>query len=264
MLVETIECERRRDVRKKSTAIDDNRRRGKISAQKSLEPRGTDYPSKHERSFMLQEREVNMVKRRNARAREMGDPRENPLTSGSVRHDFHMRKSGSDLAGNRALIPVENGMCLTLLRCTYTNTCLYRFTGRQTKENIRDPSVQSEPLLCDSRRRHIQCSDLLWSLVRGGAPPDPDSAVALFPGKLTGRLPRSVEGVCATRVNQFPTRVHFAGRLGVKRARNTRFIVSDYIIRVVEAHVEGIMQQSDPTHLVFKIKPTWRKREGNT
>ncbi|KAJ8885849.1 hypothetical protein PR048_012055 [Dryococelus australis] len=37
----------------------------------------------------------------NARAEETGDPRENPQTSDIVRHDSHIRKSGSDPAGDR-------------------------------------------------------------------------------------------------------------------------------------------------------------------
>ncbi|KAJ8869740.1 hypothetical protein PR048_028748 [Dryococelus australis] len=45
--------------------------------------------------------EVSLEQRRNARAKgDKGDPRENPLTSGIVRNDCHMRKSGSDPAGN--------------------------------------------------------------------------------------------------------------------------------------------------------------------
>ncbi|KAJ8867242.1 hypothetical protein PR048_031041 [Dryococelus australis] len=43
--------------------------------------------------------EVGMEQRRNARTGEMGDPRENPPTSGIVRHSSHMRKSGSDPPG---------------------------------------------------------------------------------------------------------------------------------------------------------------------
>ncbi|KAJ8891983.1 hypothetical protein PR048_004548 [Dryococelus australis] len=39
--------------------------------------------------------------RRNARAGETVDPRENPPTSGIVRHDYHARKSGSSAARNR-------------------------------------------------------------------------------------------------------------------------------------------------------------------
>ncbi|KAJ8880679.1 hypothetical protein PR048_017149 [Dryococelus australis] len=38
--------------------------------------------------------------RRNAKAEETGHPRENSPISGIVRHEFHMRKSGSDLDGN--------------------------------------------------------------------------------------------------------------------------------------------------------------------
>ncbi|KAJ8869226.1 hypothetical protein PR048_030798 [Dryococelus australis] len=36
---------------------------------------------------------------------ETGDPRENPLTSGTVRHDSRMRKFGGDPAGDRARFP---------------------------------------------------------------------------------------------------------------------------------------------------------------
>ncbi|KAJ8869871.1 hypothetical protein PR048_028880 [Dryococelus australis] len=43
--------------------------------------------------------EVNMEQRRNGGAGETGDPRENPPTSGVVRHDSHMRKSGSGPVG---------------------------------------------------------------------------------------------------------------------------------------------------------------------
>ncbi|KAJ8877772.1 hypothetical protein PR048_022228 [Dryococelus australis] len=45
---------------------------------------------------------VSIKQRRNARAGKTEDPGENPLTSGIVRHDSHVRKSGSDPAGNRA------------------------------------------------------------------------------------------------------------------------------------------------------------------
>ncbi|KAJ8873475.1 hypothetical protein PR048_024293 [Dryococelus australis] len=45
--------------------------------------------------------EVNMEQRRNARAGETGDPRGNPSTSDIVRHNSHVRISGSDPAGNR-------------------------------------------------------------------------------------------------------------------------------------------------------------------
>ncbi|KAJ8894438.1 hypothetical protein PR048_007092 [Dryococelus australis] len=37
---------------------------------------------------------MSMEQRRNERAGETGDPRENPPTNGIVRHDSHMRKFG--------------------------------------------------------------------------------------------------------------------------------------------------------------------------
>ncbi|KAJ8887441.1 hypothetical protein PR048_013656 [Dryococelus australis] len=45
--------------------------------------------------------ELSMELRRNARAVGTGDPREYPPTSSNVRHDNHVRKSGSDPTGNR-------------------------------------------------------------------------------------------------------------------------------------------------------------------
>ncbi|KAJ8869857.1 hypothetical protein PR048_028866 [Dryococelus australis] len=45
---------------------------------------------------------VSTEQRRNARTWKTGDNRENPLSRGIVRHDSHMRKSGSDPTGNRA------------------------------------------------------------------------------------------------------------------------------------------------------------------
>ncbi|KAJ8871794.1 hypothetical protein PR048_028134 [Dryococelus australis] len=44
--------------------------------------------------------EVSMERRWNESAGKTGDPRENPLTSGIIRHDSHMRKSGSGPAGD--------------------------------------------------------------------------------------------------------------------------------------------------------------------
>ncbi|KAJ8873099.1 hypothetical protein PR048_026715 [Dryococelus australis] len=44
---------------------------------------------------------VSMEQRRDKMTGEMGDPRENPPTSGIVRHDSHMRKSGIYPTGNR-------------------------------------------------------------------------------------------------------------------------------------------------------------------
>ncbi|KAJ8877914.1 hypothetical protein PR048_022373 [Dryococelus australis] len=54
-------------------------------------------------------REVSTEQRRNARAGKTEDPRENLPTSGIVRHDSHMRKSGSDPAGNRIRFALVGG-----------------------------------------------------------------------------------------------------------------------------------------------------------
>ncbi|KAJ8872142.1 hypothetical protein PR048_025744 [Dryococelus australis] len=52
----------------------------------------------------------------NARAGETGDPRENPPTSAIVRHDYHIRESGSDLAGNRTRIrEIRTKFCFVTL-----------------------------------------------------------------------------------------------------------------------------------------------------
>ncbi|KAJ8865566.1 hypothetical protein PR048_033086 [Dryococelus australis] len=60
--------------------------------------------------------EVSMEQRRNERACEMGDPRENPPTNGIVRHDSHLRKSGDPWVGwrgwNSKWIAALNGECL--------------------------------------------------------------------------------------------------------------------------------------------------------
>ncbi|KAJ8893903.1 hypothetical protein PR048_006504 [Dryococelus australis] len=52
---------------------------------------------------------VSMEQRRNASAGETGNPLGNPSTSGIVRHNSHLRKSGSDLTGDRTR--------LALVRC---------------------------------------------------------------------------------------------------------------------------------------------------
>ncbi|KAJ8872286.1 hypothetical protein PR048_025888, partial [Dryococelus australis] len=57
-----------------------------------------------------------MEQRRNARARETGDPRESPPTSGIVRQDSHVRKSGSDPAGNRTRFSYVSIFGKSLLR----------------------------------------------------------------------------------------------------------------------------------------------------
>ncbi|KAJ8870387.1 hypothetical protein PR048_029408 [Dryococelus australis] len=57
---------------------------------------------------------VSMEQRRNARVREAGEPRENPSTNDIVRHDLHMRKSGSDPAGNRTRFAWVGGLIQTV------------------------------------------------------------------------------------------------------------------------------------------------------
>ncbi|KAJ8879194.1 hypothetical protein PR048_019800 [Dryococelus australis] len=54
-----------------------------------------------------------MKQRRNARAVETGDPRENSPISSIVRHDSHVRKSGSDPAGYRTRYAVGEAGSLT-------------------------------------------------------------------------------------------------------------------------------------------------------
>ncbi|KAJ8866235.1 hypothetical protein PR048_032078, partial [Dryococelus australis] len=54
-----------------------------------------------------------MEQRRNAGAGQTGDTRENPLTSGIVRHDSHVRRSGSDPAWNRTHMTMKD-WCKTL------------------------------------------------------------------------------------------------------------------------------------------------------
>ncbi|KAJ8872261.1 hypothetical protein PR048_025863 [Dryococelus australis] len=51
-----------------------------------------------------------MEQHRNERAGEKGDPRENPPTSGIIRHDSRMRKSGSNPNGNRARFASLGGL----------------------------------------------------------------------------------------------------------------------------------------------------------
>ncbi|KAJ8881827.1 hypothetical protein PR048_018313 [Dryococelus australis] len=50
-----------------------------------------------------------MERRWNSRAGETGIPRENPPVSSVVQHDSHMRRSGSELGGDRARIAVVGG-----------------------------------------------------------------------------------------------------------------------------------------------------------
>ncbi|KAJ8894763.1 hypothetical protein PR048_000070 [Dryococelus australis] len=62
----------------------------------------TNFPPLDKRlQFAVEITDVSMEQRRNARAGETGDPRENPLTSDIVWYDSKMRNPGSDPAGNR-------------------------------------------------------------------------------------------------------------------------------------------------------------------
>ncbi|KAJ8897706.1 hypothetical protein PR048_003056 [Dryococelus australis] len=58
-----------------------------------------------------------MEQHRNARAVEAGDPRENPPTSGIVRHDPHMRRSGATPPGIEAGSPRWEARSLTTTPC---------------------------------------------------------------------------------------------------------------------------------------------------
>ncbi|KAJ8867380.1 hypothetical protein PR048_031181 [Dryococelus australis] len=70
------------------------------------------YPNLFTHSLLFLN-EVRMEQRRNARAEETGDHRENPLTSGIVRHDFHLRKSGVTRPGIEPGLPWWEASSLT-------------------------------------------------------------------------------------------------------------------------------------------------------
>ncbi|KAJ8869620.1 hypothetical protein PR048_028612 [Dryococelus australis] len=63
-------------------------------------------------SEVLRADEGDMEQRRNGRAGEMGDPRENPPTSGIVRHDSHMQTFGSEQANRSAAPTMKRKRCL--------------------------------------------------------------------------------------------------------------------------------------------------------
>ncbi|KAJ8898282.1 hypothetical protein PR048_003642 [Dryococelus australis] len=75
-----------------------------IADSLSLAPPVTASPVSPARRTSHQISDVSMEQRRNGRAEETGDPRENPPTSGIVRYDSHMRKSGSDTAGIESVL----------------------------------------------------------------------------------------------------------------------------------------------------------------
>ncbi|KAJ8894533.1 hypothetical protein PR048_007190 [Dryococelus australis] len=72
--------------------------------------------------------EVRMEQRRNERAGETGDPRESPSTSGIIRHDYHMRKTGSGIEpGSVSLSPFHS--CLLLVTAGYPEYHLEEWAG---------------------------------------------------------------------------------------------------------------------------------------
>ncbi|KAJ8874930.1 hypothetical protein PR048_022820 [Dryococelus australis] len=75
-----------------------------------------------------------MEQHRNARPREMGDPRENPQTSGIARHDSHLRKSGN----NR---PRLNPICLGGRRARGISR------SRLAKEQVCSPPATEKKLM---------------------------------------------------------------------------------------------------------------------
>ncbi|KAJ8881621.1 hypothetical protein PR048_018107 [Dryococelus australis] len=62
----------------------------------------------------------------NSEAGETRDPRENPPTSGIVRHDSHLRKSGSDLAGDRTSLTAQPPRPLLRESLSIAHTCSTR------------------------------------------------------------------------------------------------------------------------------------------
>ncbi|KAJ8884200.1 hypothetical protein PR048_016057 [Dryococelus australis] len=65
-------------------------------------------------SGSLRAKEMLNNRRRNARAGEMGDPRENPPTGFIGRHDSHLRKSECDSAGDCTRVALVGGDCEVL------------------------------------------------------------------------------------------------------------------------------------------------------
>ncbi|KAJ8874938.1 hypothetical protein PR048_022828 [Dryococelus australis] len=79
--------------------------------------------------------EVSMEQRWNTRGA-TGVPRENPPTSGIVRHDFQVRKSGSDPAGNRTRLQHLTATLVAVSPCFYENKLTDTYL-EQPSETIR-------------------------------------------------------------------------------------------------------------------------------
>ncbi|KAJ8880511.1 hypothetical protein PR048_016981 [Dryococelus australis] len=111
-----------------------------------------------------------MEQRWNARAGETGDPRENPSTSGIVRHDCHMRVEERDVA--RAWLPGHVRACLAAGLESWVNTVGLSGDTQGTAPPalllVKHPNTQYKP-----RRICRQLSSLAWSL-------QPASALRFF------------------------------------------------------------------------------------
>ncbi|KAJ8880056.1 hypothetical protein PR048_020679 [Dryococelus australis] len=102
---------------------------------------------------------VSIEQRRNERAGEVGDPRENPPISGIVRHDYHMRKSGNQKNKNEEKIssmtcelvsPVSLPRYLTL-DAQLHSSLKYKYEGcaPQPSLSIRHCSLYREQRIAD-------------------------------------------------------------------------------------------------------------------
>ncbi|KAJ8890370.1 hypothetical protein PR048_009878 [Dryococelus australis] len=109
---------------------------------------------------------VSMERHQNARVGEVGDSRENPLASGIVQHDSHMRKSVSDQAGNRArsgspFAARLHGFCLpryTLLALRPVVVIIITSVANKSHCSSRNKasrySMRTHDFSCDQQRAH--------------------------------------------------------------------------------------------------------------
>ncbi|KAJ8884443.1 hypothetical protein PR048_016300 [Dryococelus australis] len=94
---------------------------------------------------------------RNARAEKTGDPRENPPTIGIVRHDSHLRKSESDLAGYSFEVVGRIGIhmgkvhqCSPAVTVNATGKCLVQPAGIEFG-TVRFSVIEMMAVISDSR-----------------------------------------------------------------------------------------------------------------
>ncbi|KAJ8882901.1 hypothetical protein PR048_014732 [Dryococelus australis] len=99
--------------------------------------------------------EVSMEKRRNERAGETGDPRENPPTNGIVRHDSHMRKSGERANRSATAAPLS-------LKAKAVHDKVGTFEIKLRKKSPPLPAIISTAALSDMHPNfyHIKISQL--------------------------------------------------------------------------------------------------------